>query len=100
MSNTKPTMVGKTKGRANLLGNLPSEERPHQKSQSKLTHLERDTLWRLSIGDTKDIVAQDLSLSERTIDILIGSATLKLGANSTIHAVSILLRNGDLGITR
>ena len=95
-----PINTERAEGRAELLRNKPYEGENPAGGQDKLTRLEHDILWRLSIGDLKRDIADDLSLSVRTIDMLIDSATTKLNATSPIHAVSILLRNGELGVTR
>ena len=95
-----PIDTAKAEGHAELLRNQSPEDEKLANGQSKLTRLEYDILWRLSIGDAKPGISEDLNLSVRTIDMLIESATQKLDATSPIHAVSILLRNGDLGVTR
>ena len=100
MSDIELNLVRMIKGCAKLNSDLQTEDQDPRNERSKLSQLEHDVLWRLSIGDTKEVVAEELSLSQRTIDLLIESATSKLGASSPIHAVAILLRNGELGVIR
>lgn len=92
------------KAKAEEHAELPGSQSPNKEKlagcQDRLTGLELDVLWRLSIGDTKPSVSDDLNLSVRTIDMLVDSAAHKLNASSPIHAVAILLRNGELGVTR
>ena len=95
-----PTHTARVEGRADLLRNQSSGEESLAGDQKRLSRLEHDVLWRLSIGDTKPSISSDLNLSVRAIDMLIDSAVRKLNAASPIHAVSILLRNGELGVTR
>ena len=95
-----PNEYRRSEGRADLLRNQSSGEENLAGDQKKLSRLEHDVLWRLSIGDSKPDISGDLNLSVRAIDMLIASAVGKLNAASPIHAVSILLRNGELGVTR
>ena len=77
---------------------VPSENKSQTGGAKALSHLEHDVLWRLSLGESKSEISSVVSLSEATIELLVQSAVTKLGAKNTIHAISMLIRNGELGI--
>ena len=92
--------TAEAEGHVDLLRKTAPGEEKIAGDQRKLSRLEHDVLWRLSVGELKPSIADDMKLSVRTIDMLVESATSKLNAASPIHAVSILLRNGELGPER
>jgi len=64
--------------------------------EQAVTLMEKSCLQWIAEGHTMIQVAEKLSVSERTVRMYLSSARMKLGANNTIHAITKLLRAGQL----
>ncbi|WP_039796184.1 LuxR C-terminal-related transcriptional regulator, partial [Nocardia araoensis] len=62
----------------------------------QLTSREIHVLGRITNGDTSDDIAQDLEISPRSVDQLVGRAGRKLGARNRPGIVAAAVRIGDL----
>ena len=63
-------------------------------SSRELSPREREALGQLSLGYSRAVVANSLSISENTLRAYIDSARAKLGAINVTHAISLALSNG------
>jgi DNA-binding CsgD family transcriptional regulator len=61
---------------------------------TELSPRERETLARLSLGQSRAVVADALQISENTLRAYIDSARHKLGALNVTHAVALALAKG------
>jgi len=86
---TKPFEVDELVARARRL-----VERPPQGTASPLTGREQEVLGLLADGRTPAEVADDLTISRRTVGTHIEHIYTKLGARTRAHAVGIAFRDG------
>jgi DNA-binding NarL/FixJ family response regulator len=86
---TKPFEVDELVARARRL-----VERPPQRTSSVLTGREQEVLGLLADGLTPAEVADDLTISRRTVGTHIEHIYAKLGARTRAHAVGIGFRSG------
>lgn len=61
-----------------------------------LTHIERRTLYLLSLGFAPKQIARFDEVSDEAIKLRLRSARARLGATNTLHAVAIAIRRGLL----
>lgn len=75
-----------------LSNNGGSYEKNGHLNAHDISTMELDVLSRLAEGQTTKCIAAALSLTPPTIQLILESATRKLNAKTTIHAVALLLQ--------
>jgi DNA-binding CsgD family transcriptional regulator len=64
--------------------------------QIQLSKNEKELLQLLSLGMTKNTIAQKLSISKYTVDKQLRNIFIKLNVHSTVAAVASAIRKGDI----